>query len=103
MRAQIAIDREKIEAFCRQHHIRSLALFGSVLRPDFRPDSDVDVLVEFEPEAQHTLFDLVRMQEELTRIIGHDVDLVSRRGLEASRNYLRKQAILNSAEVIYGA
>lgn len=99
---QIVVDTEKIAAFCRQHRIRRLALFGSVLRPDFRPDSDVDVLVEFEPDAQHTLFDLVRMQEELKRIIGRDVDLVSRRGIEASRNYLRKQAILNAAEVVYG-
>jgi len=103
--AQIAVhvDKEKLGAFCRKYQIKQLALFGSVLRGDFRSDSDVDVLVTFLPEAKHTLFDLVRMQEELKGIFGREVDLVSRRGIEASRNYLRKRAILESAEVVYGA
>lgn len=101
--AQIAMDREKIAAFCQRWRVSSLALFGSVLRPDFRPESDIDVLVEFDPEAQHTLFDLVRMQEELQHILGREVDLVSRRGLEASRNRFRKEAILSSAEIVYGS
>ena len=89
--------------FCQRWQIDELALFGSVLRDDFRPDSDIDILVQFNPESHHTLFDMVRMKEELQRIFGRDVDLVSRRGIEASRNYLRKNAILKSAEVIYGA
>jgi uncharacterized protein len=72
------------------------------LREDFRPDSDVDVLVRFNPEARHTLFDLARMQEELQQILGRNVDLVSRRGIEMSRNYIRRRAILNSAQVVYG-
>jgi hypothetical protein len=80
-----------------------LSFFGSVLRDDFSPDSDVDVLVEFLPEAKHSLFDLVRMQNELKDILGREVDLISRRGVEASRNHLRKRAILESAEVVYGA
>lgn len=100
---QIFIDREEIAAFCRRWKIAELALFGSVLRDDFRPDSDVDVLVQFLPEAEHSLFDMVRMQEELKRILGREVDLVSRRGIESSRNYLRKRAILNFTEVVYGS
>ncbi len=101
--ANIAMNQKKIAAFCGKHGIRRLALFGSVLRPDFRPDSDVDVLVEFKPEERHTLFDMVHMQEELKEIFGREVDLVSRRGIETSRNYLRKQEILSSAQAIYGS
>ena len=100
--AQIAVDEAKIAAFCGQYHIQRLALFGSVLRPDFRPDSDVDVLVEFEPDARHTLFDFVRIQAALENVLGRHVDLVSRRGIEASRNDLRKRAILNATEIVYG-
>jgi len=63
----------------------------------------VDVLVSFQPEARHTLFDMARMQEELERLFGRKVDLVSRRGIETSRNYIRRRAILESAEVVYGS
>ena len=101
--AQIPINQERLAAFCQKYHIQRLSFFGSILRDDFRPDSDVDVLVEFLPAAKHSLFDLVRMQEELKGILGCEVDLVSRRGVETSRNHLRKQAILESAEVVYGA
>lgn len=67
----------------------------------FRPDSDVDVLVKFLPEAKLSLFDLVRMQEELKDILGREVDLVDKTAIEQSRNYLRRKAILSSAEMIY--
>ncbi len=103
MKSHIDIPKEKVAAFCQHWRIKELSFFGSVLRDDFRPDSDVDVLVRFDPEARHTLFDMVRMQEELKRILGRDVDLVSHRGIEASRNYIRRNAILKSAEVVYGA
>ncbi|MDZ7699392.1 MAG: nucleotidyltransferase family protein [Deltaproteobacteria bacterium] len=102
MTTQIEIPRNEVEKFCLRWQIKELSLFGSVLRDDFLPDSDVDVLVRFDPEARRTLFDLVRMQDELQQILGRNVDLVSRRGIEMSRNYLRKRAILNSAEVVYG-
>ena len=102
MKPHIDIPKEEVAAFCRRWQITELALFGSVLREDFRPESDVDVLVRFNPQARHTLFDMVRMQEELQRVLGRQVDLVSRRGIEQSRNYIRKNAILNSAEVVYG-
>ncbi len=101
MSVKISIDREKIGEFCRRWEITELALFGSVLRDDFRPDSDVDVLVTFAPNAHWSLFDLVEMQDELKALFGRGVDLVSRRGIEASRNYIRRKAILSSAEVIH--
>ena len=103
MKSRIDIPKEEVADFCRRWQITELALFGSVLREDFRADSDVDVLARFAPKARHTLFDMVHMQEDLQRIFGRSVDLVSRRGIEASRNYLRKNAILKSAEVVYAA
>jgi len=97
----VAIDRERLAEFCRKWKVRELALFGSVLREDFRPDSDVDVLVEFAPDTHWTLFDLGEMQEDLTGIFGREVDLLSRRGVEMSRNPFRRKAILSSARTIY--
>lgn len=87
----IELPMDKIKAFCDRWQITELALFGSVLRNNFRRDSDVDVLVSFSPEAHHTLFDLVHMEDELKNIFQRDVDLVSRRGVETSRNYLRRK------------
>jgi uncharacterized protein len=98
---RIPIDRERIADFCRRWKITEFALFGSVLRDDFRPDSDVDVLVTFAPDAEWGLFALVEMQGEVANICGRKVDLVSRRGIEASANYIRRKAILSSAEVIH--
>ena len=103
MSARIAFDRGKIGDFCRRWDITELALFGSVLRDDFGPESDVDVLVTFAPDAHRTLFDLVHMQDELKEILGREVDVVSRRGIESSPNYIRRKAILSSAEVIHVA
>ena len=102
-KAHIEIPKEKIVEFCQKWKIREFAFFGSVLRRDFRPDSDIDVLVTFDESAHHTLFDLVHMEEDLKKIFGRDVDLVSRRGIETSRNYIRRRAILDSAEAVYAA
>ncbi len=99
----IKIPGEKIGKFCENWDIRELALFGSVLSDDFSVESDIDVLVTFSPDSTKTLFDLVRMEDELKQILGRDVDIVSRRGIESSRNPIRRGAILNSAEVIYAA
>jgi uncharacterized protein len=99
---RVDIDQTEIAAFCRRWGVAELALFGSVLHDGFRADSDVDVLVTFLPDAAPTLFDMVRMQGELEELLGRDVDLVSRRGLEISRNPFRKRAIIESAEIIYG-
>jgi len=97
----IAISRDKITDFCQRWKITEFAFFGLVLRDDFRPDSDIDVLVTFAPDAQWSLFDHVDMQDELEALFGRKVDLVSRRGIERSRNYIRRKSILGSAEVVY--
>ena len=102
-RARIEVPQERIAAFCRRHHIRKLALFGSVLREDFRSNSDVDVLVDFEPEAHYGLFDLTRMQVGLKEILGREVDLVEGPAIEKSRNYIRRKATLSSAETVYAS
>jgi uncharacterized protein len=97
----IQIPEEHIIEYCRRWKITEFALFGSVLRDDFRPESDVDVLVSFSDDAHWTLFDHVEMQDELKAMFGRDVDVVSKRAIERSRNAIRRKAILNSAEVIY--
>jgi predicted nucleotidyltransferase len=98
---RIPIDHGRIAEFCRRWNITEFSLFGSVLRDDFRPDSDVDVLVNFHPDAHWTLLDLAEMREELEGILDRKVDLLTRRGVEQSRNPLRRQAILSTAEVVY--
>jgi predicted nucleotidyltransferase len=94
------IPLDRIETFCRKWKIRELSLFGSVLRDDFRPDSDVDVLVSFELDAPWDLFHLVEMRDELIALFGRDVDLVEKEGL---RNPFRRRTILDTREVIYAA
>lgn len=91
---------DKIAAFCRKWNITEFALFGSVLRDDFRPDSDIDVLVTFAPDSHHSLFDHVHMQDELGEILGRKVDLADRHGVERSRNYIVRKHILKSAQVL---
>lgn len=97
----LSISSEPIVKFCQRWHITEFALFGSILRDDFNPASDVDVMVSFHPNARWTLFDMVGMQHELEHIFGCRVDLVERAGVEASRNPIRREAILSSATVIY--
>ena len=93
---KISIPAEKIADFCLRSRIRQMSLFGSILRDDFRPDSDVDVLVEFEPDAHWSLFDLVAMENELKTLLGRDVDLVERAAVEHSENYIRRKSILKN-------
>lgn len=102
-RLHIQLPEEEVAEFCRRWKIEELSAFGSVVREDFGPESDIDLLVSFDPNAHWTLFDMVRMQDELKALLGREVDLVSRRGVEASRNPIRRDAILSSAEVIYAA
>ena len=101
MTARIAIPIEGIAAFCERWQVTEMALFGSVLRDDFGPGSDIDMLVAFKDGARHTLFNMVEMEEELKALFGREVDLVSRRGIERSSNHLRRKAILGSAEAIH--
>jgi predicted nucleotidyltransferase len=95
-RLRIDVDRERIADFCRRHHIRRLAFFGSVLRDDFTPESDVDVLVEFEP-GKTPGFAFFRMEEELSEILGRRVDLNTRNSLS---KYFRDE-VLAEAEELY--
>lgn len=100
---KLSLPSDQLTAFCHHWQITRLAAFGSVLRPDFRPDSDIDLLVTFAPDAQWSLLDHVRMQDELSELLGRSVDLISQRGLERSANYIRRKAILETAETIYVA
>lgn len=93
----IIVPQDHLEEICHHHHIRKLALFGSVLRSDFSPTSDIDVLVEFEPEAVITYFELVDAQDDLTALFGRAVDLVTAGALSP---YF-KQSVLDSARVLY--
>ena len=97
----IEIPKEKIAAFCRKWKIVEFSLFGSVLRDDFRPDSDVDVLVSFSPEAEWSLLEHMAMEEELSAIFGRKVDVISRKAIERSENYIRRDAILKTAQPYY--
>ena len=103
MNAHIDIPRGEIAAFCKRWQVTELALFGSVLRDDFGPKSDVDVLVRIDPRARHTLLDIVQMQDELSVALGREVDLIERTAIETSPNYIRRKAILQSAQTIYAA
>ncbi|NOS99097.1 MAG: nucleotidyltransferase family protein [Phycisphaerales bacterium] len=96
---QLEIPRHELEAFCRRWGIARLALFGSVLRDDFRADSDVDVLVEFLPDVHVTLFDMAEMQEELGCLFGRPVDL--RTPGDLSRYF--RQSVMEQAQVQYVA
>ena len=102
-RSRINLSVDQLTEFCRRWKIVELAVFGSVLRSDFKSDSDVDMLVTFAADAQWSLLDHVRMQDELSDLLKRNVDLVSRKGIEKSRNYIRRRAILESSEVIYAA
>lgn len=94
------IPRKKINEFCRRWGVVEFSLFGSVLRADFRPDSDVDVLVTFAKEAQISLFDLVQMKLDLEKMFHRSVDIIEKDALE---NPFRKREILRTAQVIYAA
>lgn len=96
----IDLSMGQIEVFCAKWKIKEFSLFGSVLRADFQPDSDVDVLVSFEPGAPWSMWDLVEVQLELSAILGRQVDLVEKEGL---RNPFRRHGILKTCRVLYAA
>lgn len=94
---------DQIAAFCQAWKVSEFSVFGSALREDFRSDSGIDVLIAFLPDAGWGLLDHVQMQQELETILGREVDLVSRRGVERSHNHIRRHAILDGAEPVYVA
>lgn len=102
MKSQLKIDvsMDEIKDFCSRWRITEFSLFGSVLRDDFRPDSDVDVMVSFEEAAGWSLFDIVDMEDELKSIFGRDVDLVEK---GAIRNPFRRHSIMNNREILHAA
>ena len=97
----IDIPLSKISEFCHKWQIVEFSLFGSVLRDDFNSNSDIDCLVKFSDEANWSLFDRVKMKEELTKIFTRKVDIVNRKLIENSQNWLRKQEILSTTQIIY--
>jgi predicted nucleotidyltransferase len=94
----LSIDSQRIAEFCRRWKITEFSLFGSALRDDLRPDSDIDVLISFEPDIPWSLFDWVDMVEELKSIFGREVDVVEKSGL---RNPFRRHEILSNRKIIY--
>ncbi len=91
----------EIAEFCRRWRIREMAVFGSALRADSAPESDIDLLVAFEDDADWSLLDHIRMQQELQALLRRDVDLVTRRAVEKSPNWVRRKEILDTASVIF--
>lgn len=102
-KAKIRIPRKKLTEFSHRWKVTELAFFGSVLREDFRSGSDIDILISFNKKARVGLLDMVRMENELKEIFRRDVDLVERRAIEKSENYIRRKNILNNIKVVYAA
>jgi predicted nucleotidyltransferase len=100
---RLRLSPEQIAAFCQRWQLMELALFGSVLRDDFHADSDIDILISYAPEANHGLLARVRIQRELATLCGREVDVMTKKSIEESRNELRRKEILGSAQVIYVA
>ena len=98
---RLEIPDEAIAAFCKKWKVTQIEAFGSVLRDDFRPDSDIDLLITFEPDSGIDLFDFVDMQDELAGMLGRPVDLHERAGVERSRNPFRRRSILSTAQLVY--
>lgn len=97
----IELPYEALEDYCRRWKINKLEVFGSILRDDFGPDSDVDFLVTFDPDAHWTLFNMVHAEEELAAIIGRPVDIVERDCIERSKNWMRRRLILTNTRTLY--
>ncbi len=100
---RLGVSQKAIAEFCQHWHIIEFAVFGSVLREDFHPDSDIDVLVTFAPEAKRGLTETLQMQDELKAMFHREVDFIVKTALKKSQNWLRRQTILDSAQVIYAA
>ncbi|TET36181.1 MAG: nucleotidyltransferase [Planctomycetota bacterium] len=101
MKRKLPVDAETVESFCRKWKITEFTVFGSTLRDDFGPQSDIDVMVSFAPDAEWSLWDHFSMKEELERLLKRSVDLLTRRSLEQSPNWIRRKAIFESGRTIY--
>lgn len=101
IRSRLALSDAELAEFCQRWQVVELYLFGSALRDDFGPDSDLDLLVRYAPEAGLSLLGQVRMEQELSERLGRKVDLCSKKGIERSQNWIRRRNILESAELVY--
>ena len=99
----LGIEADKIAVFCQRWKINKLAIFGSAIREELRPDSDIDLLVTFRSDADWTMFDHFTMEDELSRLLGREVDLISLRAVEENPNPITRREILDSARQIYAA
>lgn len=100
---KIQLPQRELAALCKRWKIRELYVFGSVLRDDFRPTSDVDLMVSFEIDAPWGLLEFVRMKRELEALLGREVDVITKTSIEQSHNWIRRQEILESAQPVYVA
>jgi predicted nucleotidyltransferase len=102
-RHPLTINPDRIRVFCKMWKVKELSLFGSVLRSDFGAESDVDILVAFHEDAVWGLLDHVQMEQELSTLLGRDVDLISKRAVEQSQNWIRRREILDTARPLFPA
>ncbi|MGB0563535.1 MAG: nucleotidyltransferase family protein [Spirulinaceae cyanobacterium] len=101
LQSRLGISLQTLTEFCQAHQITELAVFGSILRDDFNPKSDLDFLVTFHPQTKLSLMDLVGIQQQLEDLTGRKIDLLEKRAIENSHNWLRRQNILETAQTIY--
>lgn len=101
IKLSMSLPMNAIKTFCQRWHIAELSIFGSILHDDFNSESDVDFLYSLKPDTHWSLFDLIQAEEELKKMLNRDVDLVSKATIEKDHNWLRKQNILSSSQVIY--
>ena len=97
----IKVSDSEIRHFCQRWKVSELAIFGSALHEDFTQDSDIDILISFEPDIQWGLFDLVNMETELRSLFGKEIDLVEKNAVVNSDNYIRRKGILDGAQIIF--
>lgn len=100
---KIQLPRPELAAFCQKWKIKEMSFFGSVLREDFRSDSDIDIIVNFEDNSTWGILELVRMKRELKTLLGREVDLMTKKSIEQSHNWIRRQEILGTAQIVYVA
>jgi predicted nucleotidyltransferase len=100
---KIQIPQQELIVFCQKWKIKEMSFFGSVLRDDFRADSDIDIIVSFEDNSTWGILELVRMKRELKILLGREIDLLTKKSIEQSHNWIRRQEILGTAQVVYVA
>ena len=98
---RLGVSPSILHQFCQKHKITELSVFGSILREDFNLDSDIDLLVNFDPNAHISLMDMIKIENELKILLKRNIDLVSKKAIENSKNWIRRQNILNNSEIIY--